>query len=181
MWRKPEERACPSCSLGAALKLKPYHWSLLMLHHSSHRYICAQSCTTTMVLLGNYQTQSEPDHCLWTQSWPQLAIPHSGSLLVLLPACLLPLAHLRISWPSLVSGISNMILALPTSPLLVRTIQQKGSDFNPLLKVKTTTMHIFLQNTTQLVLYVHSAIFYWTGKKKSGTRFFFCPWKTQVQ
>lgn len=143
MGRKPEERVCPSRSLGAALKLKPYHRSLLMLHHSSHRNICAHSCTATVAPLGNYQTQSDPGHCLWPQSWPKIAFPQSGSLLVLLPACLLPLAHLRITWPSLVSGTSNMILALPTSPLLVRTILQKASDFNPLLKAKSTTMHIF--------------------------------------
>lgn len=88
-------------------------------------------CWGTTRLCLSLITVSGPD------TDPDLPFPHPGSLLVqrlLPPAFSLCWAHSGSNWTLLAPGTSSMILALPASPLPVRTTWQNASDFIPLAK-----------------------------------------------
>lgn len=184
LWRNREVRIFHSCPLGAALKLRPYHWSPLVLHRGcvtaatpAHGLVplpfwlwptglsCLQTCRITVALRGDHQTVSESDHCLWTWSSHRFAIPHPGSLLV---RRLLPPFYC--AWLTEEAASPRWSLAHPTRfwlclhLLFLSGPHSRTSVISPpSIKANSITIYIFFQNATQPILYVYSAIFHRTG------------------
>lgn len=182
MLRQPEERVCPCCSLGAALKLKPYRWSLLMLQHSSHRYSCAQACSTTVALLGNHQTRVWP----WSLSLDLILTQTCHSIFWLLAGVATALTCHFIDLGSLenqlaLTGLSHIQHDFGSAHIsFSRDHTAECQWFQPLTKSKIYyNAHFLTKYYTIGFICAFSNIL--LNRKKWVEQDFFCLWKTQVQ